>query len=219
MDYAIEKGQHASLEDVATFTEHGAHGLVHNGCAIQVIVGLSVPQVRERFEALLNAPDTEIAEANAEVAEAATMKAVVSGKVIDITSVPDEMFAKKMMGDGVAIEPTGDTVVAPADATVTMIAEGSLHVVGLHLENGADILIHIGINTVNLNGKGFTVLTKVDTKVKEGTLMITFDSKIIKDNGYKDVVIIAVTNSNDYSMMNKLLGDNAKSAKTRIIKF
>ena len=207
------------VKDVATFTEHGAHGLVHNGRAIQVIVGLSVPQVRERFEALLNAPDTEIAEANAEVAEAATMKAVVSGKVIDITSVPDEMFAKKMMGDGVAIEPTGDTVVAPADATVTMIAEGSLHAVGLHLENGADILIHIGIDTVNLNGKGFTVLTKVDTKVKEGTPLIKFDSKIIKDNGYKNVVIIAVTNSNDYPMMKKLLGDNAKSAKTTIIKF
>ena len=200
----------------ATFTEHGAHGLVHNGRAIQVIVGLSVPQVRERFETLLNSPDTDIEEAEAEVAEAMILKAVVSGKIVDITDVPDDMFAQKMMGDGVAIQPTGNTVVAPADAEVTMIAEESLHAVGLHLTNGADILIHIGIDTVNMKGKGFKALTKVGAHVNEGDALIKFDSKAIKNAGYKDIVIIAVTNSNNFPTMQKNLG-NAEGGKTPMI--
>lgn len=205
------------VKDVGTFTEHGAHGLVHNGRAIQVIVGLSVPQVRERFENLLNAPDEEIEEANEEVSEAMILNAVVSGKVVDITEVPDEMFAKKMMGDGVAIHPTGDTVVAPADAEVTMVAEESLHAVGLHLNNGADILIHIGIDTVNLKGKGFKLLTKQGAKVTAGTPLVKFDKKVIADSGYKDIVIIVVTNSANFPAMEKVLG-NAEGGKTAMIK-
>ncbi|MBQ7629027.1 MAG: PTS transporter subunit EIIC [Selenomonadaceae bacterium] len=204
------------VKDVGTFNEHGAHGLVHNGRAIQVIVGLSVPQVRERFENLLNSPDADIDEAEEEVAEAMILRAVVSGKVIDITDVPDEMFAQKMMGDGVGIQPTGNTVVAPADAEVTMVAEESLHAVGLHLKNGADILIHIGIDTVNMKGKGFKAITKQGAKVKEGDPLIKFDSKAIKDAGYKDVVIIAVTNSTNFPKMEKHLGD-AEGGKTPMI--
>ena len=204
------------VKDVGTFNAHGAHGLVHNGRAIQVIVGLSVPQVRERFENLLNSPDADIDEAEEEVAEAMILRAVVSGKVIDITDVPDEMFAQKMMGDGVGIQPTGNTVVAPADAEVTMVAEESLHAVGLHLKNGADILIHIGIDTVNMKGKGFKAITKQGAKVKEGDPLIKFDSKAIKDAGYKDVVIIAVTNSTNFPKMEKHLGD-AEGGKTPMI--
>lgn len=201
-----------------TFTEHGAHGLVHNGRAIQVIVGLSVPQVRERFENLLNSPDADIEEVEEQVQAATVMKAPVSGKSVDITEVPDEMFAQKMMGDGVGIEPTGDTVCAPADAEVTMIAEESFHAVGLHLENGADILIHIGIDTVNLKGKGFKVLTKQGAKVKEGEPLIKFDKKVIADNGYKDIVIVAVTNSANFPLMKKHTG-KVESGKNEIITF
>ena len=204
------------VKDVGTFTEHGAHGLVHNGRAIQVIVGLSVPQVRERFENLLNAPDDEIAEAEEEVADAMILKAVVSGKVVDISEVPDEMFAKKMMGDGVAIQPSDEVIFAPADAEVTMIAEESLHAIGLHLKNGADILIHIGIDTVNLKGKGFEVFTKQGATVKAGDKLIKFDRKIIADAGYKDIVIIAVTNSAQFPEMKKVLG-NAEGGKTSMI--
>ena len=208
----------SKIADVGTFTEHGAHGLVHNGTAIQVIVGLSVPQVRERFEDLLNAPDEKFAEVEEEIAEAVIVKAVVSGRVIDISEVPDEMFAKKMMGDGVGIFPEGETIVAPADAKVTMIAEESFHAVGLHLKNGADILIHIGIDTVNLKGKGFRVFTKADAQVKEGEPLIRFNRNIIKENGYKDVVIVAVTNSGDFPQMKKQFGD-AEGGKTPVINF
>ena len=97
------------------------------------------------------------------------LHACVSGKLIDISEVKDDMFSQKMMGDGIAIEPTGDTVVAPADAEVTMIMEESLHAIGLRFANGAEILIHIGIDTVKLNGEGFQALVKAGDKVKSGS--------------------------------------------------
>ena len=97
-----------------------------------------------------------------------------------------------------------------------MIAEESLHAIGLHLKNGAEILIHIGIDTVNLKGKGFEVFTKQGATVKAGDKLIKFDRKIIADAGYKDIVIIAVTNSAQFPEMKKVLG-NAEGGKTSMI--
>ena len=217
------------IKDVGTFTEHGAHGLVHNGRAIQVIVGLSVPQVRERFEALLNAPDAEVAPppppapapavASNINSEPVSIKAVVSGKVIDISDVPDEMFSMKMMGDGVAIEPNGDTIKAPADAEITMVFEESKHAVGLRFKNGAEMLIHIGIDTVGLKGKGFTLLTKQGAQVKTGDPLVKIDRKVIKQAGLKDVVVMAITNSGDFPQMQKDTGKKVECSKDTVITF
>ena len=203
----------------ATFTEHGAHGLVHNGRAIQVIVGLSVPQVRERFESLLNAPDIETEEVNKNSTESIDIKAAVNGKVIDITEVPDEMFSQKMMGDGVAIEPTDNVIVAPADSEITMVMEESKHAVGLKFNNGAEMLIHIGIDTVNLKGKGFELLTKQGAKVKMGNPIVKIDRDIIKEAGYKDVVVMSITNYTDFPNMKKETGKNVTSSKDTVITF
>lgn len=149
------------------FTNAGAFGLVKNGHAIQVIVGLSVPNVRGHFDALMKGempatventvPETTGALTEAPAARPAEsvvsvdeddrsmkLKAFVSGDLVDISEVPDDAFSQKMMGDGVAIKPSSDTVVAPADATVSMIMESSLHAIGLELSNGAEVLIHIG---------------------------------------------------------------------------
>lgn len=204
----------SKIASVATFTEHGAHGLVHNGRAIQVIVGLSVPQVRERFEALVNSPDPEpVPTASAPVQSAPAnnvnanehveIKAVVSGKVIDMSEVPDAMFSQKMMGDGVAIEPAEDTIKAPADAEITMVMDDSKHAVGLRFKNGAEMLIHIGIDTVNLKGEGFKLLTKQGAKVKIGDPLVKIDRDVIAKAGYKDVVVMAITNSADFPQMKK----------------
>lgn len=219
----------SKIASVGTFTEHGAHGLVHNGRAIQVIVGLSVPQVRERFEALLNSPDSEpvptvstpaaATNASAISSEPVDIKAVVSGKVIDMSEVPDEMFSQKMMGDGVAIEPAEDIIKAPADAEITMIMEESMHAVGLRFKNGAEMLIHIGIDTVNLKGEGFELLTKSGAKVKVGDPLVKIDRKVIKNAGYKDVVVMAITNSADFPQMKKEVGKKVKVAEDTVISF
>ena len=196
---------------VGKFTKAGAFGLVKNGKAIQVIVGLSVPQVRSYFDALLKGEKIEGAAPQPAAAQdtaldnklAMKLNACVSGKLIDMSEVKDDMFSQKMMGDGIAIEPTGDTVVAPADAEVTMIMEESLHAIGLRFANGAEILIHIGIDTVKLNGEGFQALVKAGDKVKAGTPLIRFDQQVIKNAGYQTTVIMAVTNSADYPQMQK----------------
>ena len=220
----------SKIASVATFTEHGAHGLVHNGRAIQVIVGLSVPQVRERFEALVNSPDPDPvptapapsatpAPSSAISSEPVEIKAVVSGKVIDMSEVPDEMFSQKMMGDGVAVEPSEDVIKAPADAEITMVMDDSKHAVGLRFKNGAEMLIHIGIDTVNLKGEGFELLTKSGAKVKAGDPLVKIDRKVIAKAGYKDVVVMAITNSGDFPQMTKETGKTVKATEDTVIKF
>lgn len=195
---------------VGKFTKAGAFGLVKNGNAVQVIVGLSVPNVRSYFDALLKGEAIEgaAAPAKSEKSSANTnlamkLGACVAGHLIDMSEVDDTMFSQKMMGDGVAIEPTGDTIVAPADAEVTMVMEESLHAIGLRFDNGAELLIHIGIDTVNMKGEGFKLLVKQGDKVKAGTKLIKFDPQAIEKAGYKKTVMMAVTNSGEYPQMEK----------------
>ena len=207
------------VQSVAVFTRAGAHGLVRNGHAFQVIVGLSVPQVRERFEALLSAPASDKTEVAVGTEKSLAFTAVADGKVIDMSEVKDEMFSQKMMGDGVAIEPTGNLVVAPADAEVTMVMEDSLHAVGLRLANGAEMLIHIGVDTVKLGGKGFELLVRAGDKVGQGAPLVKFDRATIKEAGYQDTVIMAVTNSGEYPLMKKHTGMTAEAGKTDVLTF
>lgn len=224
------------------FTNAGAFGLVKNGHAIQVIVGLSVPNVRGHFDALMKGempavaestvPETKEAPAEKTAAPAAEavvsvdeddrsmkLKAFVSGDLVDISEVPDDAFSQKMMGDGVAIKPSSDTVVAPADATVSMIMESSLHAIGLELSNGAEVLIHIGLDTVNMNGQGFTLLTQQDAQVKAGDPLIRFDRDAIAKAGYDDIVIMAVTNSTEYPQMKKEADQPVVAGETPIVIF
>lgn len=224
------------------FTNAGAFGLVKNGRAVQVIVGLSVPNVRSHFDALLKGDYTPIAETVPTEPKAAEsdgtkaepvaavasvdedsrsmrLKAFVSGDLVDISEVPDDAFSQMMMGDGVAIKPSGDTIVAPADCVVSMIMESSLHAVGLELSNGAEILIHIGLDTVNLNGEGFTLLTEQDAQVKAGDPLIRFDRDVIAKAGYDDIVIMAVTNSPEYPQMKKEPDQPVVAGETPIVIF
>jgi len=211
---------------VSKFNKAGAFGLVKNGHAIQVIVGLSVPQVRSYFDAFLKGEtisdvpaENKTAKSASDTSLAMKLTAFVSGKLIDMTEVEDAMFSQKMMGDGVAIEPTGDTVVAPADVEITMVTEESLHAVGLRLNNGAELLIHIGIDTVNLGGKGFELLVKQGDTVAAGTPLVKFDSEVIKENGYKNTVILAVTNFSEYPQMKKSADQEVKVGESVIMTF
>ncbi len=207
----------ALVKSVSTFTKAGAHGLVKNGHAIQVIVGLSVPQIRERFEALLQ---DKMAEDVISGTEKSTMlKAFVSGKVIPITQVPDEMFSQKMMGDGVAVYPQTELVTAPADGEITMVMEGSGHAVGMRLESGVELLIHIGLDTVKMEGRGFQVKVKAGQKVKAGEELVKFDKNLIEQEGYSSLVILAVTNSTEYPFMKLSAGMTAKVNETVIATF
>lgn len=121
----------------------------------------------------------------------------LAGQAIALSQVEDATFAAGILGLGAAIEPAEGKVVAPADGVVSSIFD-TKHAVGLTLDNGAELLIHIGINTVELNGEGFTSHVKEGDKVKKGQTLITFDMDFIASKGYKLTTPVLVTNTADY---------------------
>lgn len=125
------------------------------------------------------------------------LKAPVKGKLEDITQVSDPTFSSNVMGKGIAIIPEEGRIVAPADGVVTAVFE-SQHAIGLHLKNNADVLIHIGIDTVELKGRGFEQFVKKGDEVKQGQELIRFNIAEIKKAGYDPTVLMVVTNTKDF---------------------
>lgn len=125
------------------------------------------------------------------------LAAVVDGILIPIEEVKDPVFSEKMMGDGFAIDSTGDTIHACADAVVSMLFPSN-HAIGLTLQNGMEILIHVGIDTVKENGKGFTCLTKQGEAVKKGDALLKIDRTYLQEQGYDLTVIVIFTNKDAY---------------------
>ena len=126
-------------------------------------------------------------------AEVTELKAFATGDVIALKEVNDGVFSAGTMGEGFAIIPENETVYAPADATVSLLMQESRHACGLKLANGAEILLHIGIDTVAMNGDGFEYLVKEGQKVSAGTPLIKFDKKKISEAGYVDTIICVIT--------------------------
>ena len=122
-----------------------------------------------------------------------TLLAPVSGRTLPLEEVPDPVFAQKLTGDGAAIEAKGNVAVAPADGEVVMIFKTN-HAYALRLDNGLEILVHIGVDTVKLNGNGFKRLIDEGEKVKAGTPIIGFDADIIKEGGFSCITPVLITN-------------------------
>ena len=122
----------------------------------------------------------------------------LSGTVVALKDVPDATFAEGVLGDGIAIEPKEGKVVAPCKGTVSTLFD-THHAIGLTLENGAELLVHIGINTVELNGEGYSAFVEEGDQVSPGQTLITFDPDFLRSKGYQTVTPVIVTNSDVYS--------------------
>lgn len=123
--------------------------------------------------------------------------APVIGEAVPINQVSDPTFGEELLGKGIAIKPSVGKVVAPCDATVdTMFETG--HAVSLVAEFGAEILIHVGLDTVNMKGQGFTIYCQNGDKVKKGDLLIEFDIDAIKAAGYDTITPVVICNSDEY---------------------
>ena len=131
--------------------------------------------------------------------------APMAGKAVPITQVPDPTFAEGMLGNGIAIEPAEGKVYAPCDATVDMMFETG-HAVSLVADCGAEILIHVGLETVSLEGKPFTVHVANGDKVKKGQLMIEVDLEAIKAAGLPTITPMLICNTDDYPTFNTYVG-------------
>ena len=132
--------------------------------------------------------------------EKMTVMVPLDGKVLPLEELPDETFASAILGGGCGIEPTGDTVYAPFDGTVTQVPE-TLHAVGLMSDDNIELLIHVGMETVEMKGKGFTSLIKEGTKVKAGTPLLKIDLDAIRAAGHPTATAIIVTNGDDLPEM------------------
>lgn len=165
------------------------------------------------------APDAEEQpQAEPPAAGAEGVTAPLSGRVIPMEEIPDQVFSQGILGEGVGIEPTGNVVVAPADATVCSVIEDSRHAVGLTLDNGAELLIHVGIDTVSMNGDGFQLHVKEGDRVHLGDKLITFDPEKIKAAGHPTTTAFLVTDPGDLTPTFETNVD-AQAGRTVVIRF
>ena len=149
---------------------------------------------------------SDVEELTEEEKEVNILVSPLNGEAVDLSTVSDEMFASKTLGDGIAIVPKDGKLYAPCDAEVVMLFE-TKHAIGLRTSNGAEILIHIGVNTVSMEGVGFTAFVKQNDKVKEGDLLIEFDLDAIKEKKLDPTVMVVNSNSTSYKVLNQSYGD------------
>lgn len=200
--------------------ESGASGVIHKGNGIQVIYGPQVSVVKSNFEDFLESDDSDMTdELLGEMLESTTDKqentekkhgkkttlcAHLSGDIIPLEDIEDEAFSQKVLGDGIAIEPTEGKLYSPCDGKVDMVFE-TKHAINLISDDGCEILLHIGIDTVKLLGKHFKAHVSDGQRIRKGDLLITFNTKEIRRAGFKTVTPMIVCNSDEYEKFNTLL--------------
>ena len=184
----------------------GASGVICKGNGVQVVYGPKVAVIKAKLEDYLEsapknpvvAPSPAAAPAPASEAKDTVLSACLNGTVVPLAEVKDEAFASGALGDGIAIEPTDGELVAPADGEISSTFE-THHAVGMTTADGAELLMHIGIDTVKLGGKHFTYLVNDGDKVKKGQPLIRFELEAIKAEGYPVTTPVIVCNTDDYA--------------------
>lgn len=147
------------------------------------------------------------------------LKAFLSGKVIPLKEVNDGVFSEGIMGDGIAIIPENETLYAPADGEIVALMEDSKHACGMKLANGMEVLLHIGLDTVNMQGDGFRYFVKQGQQVKAGDPLIRFDRGKIKAAGYRDVTVCIISAPGDAKNIRFITGIQAKERESAVVTF
>lgn len=191
--------------------ESGASGVICKGNGVQVVYGPQVSVIRSDLEDYLASPESaappEIhAENTPEETETPSeekrnsfiLGAHLSGRIVPLSQVDDDAFSGGLLGNGAAIEPTEGKLYSPADGIVETLFD-TCHAISIAADNGCQILLHIGIDTVKLNGRHFTAHVSEKQKVKKGDLLISFDIDAIRNSGYQTVTPLIICNSGDYS--------------------
>jgi PTS system D-glucosamine-specific IIA component/PTS system glucose-specific IIA component len=144
--------------------------------------------------------------------------APVAGTTIDLSKVPDEVFAKKMAGDGVAIDSTGSIFVAPADGELSLVFKTN-HAFAMTIAGEVELLVHIGIDTVSLNGEGFERLVEPGVKIKAGTPIIKVNREFVESKGFSLITPVLITNPDVIKEMNQVIGSAVKEGLDTIITY
>ena len=195
--------------------QSGASGVIHKGNGIQVIYGPQVAVIKSNLVDFMESPASDSLDGTSASSSAVTaagkrieydvLSAHMSGTVVPLSEVDDEAFSSGALGDGIAIEPSEGKLYAPADATVEAVFD-SKHAISLNTHRGAELLLHIGIDTIKLGGKYFTPHVKAKQRVKKGDLLISFDMEAIKASGYPLITPMVVCNSDDCAIQPLITG-------------
>lgn len=138
-----------------------------------------------------------------------SIHAPLSGEIVPIEEVPDVVFADKIVGDGVAIMPSGDMMAAPCDGTIGKIFETN-HAFSMESDDGLELFVHFGMDTVNLKGEGFTRIAKEGQRVKTGEPIIGFDLALLKEKAPSVITPIVISNMDEVKELNKMSGSVTK---------
>ena len=185
----------------------GASGVICRGTGVQVVYGPRVSVIKSDLEAFLASPESDRSEeldarekkreTKAAPSGSCIVASPLTGEAMPLEQVEDGVFSEKMVGDGFAVQPSENRVYAPCDCTVLTVF-GTKHAIGLSLENGIELLIHIGLDTVQLNGAPFDIHVKEGDELKKGDLIAVFDEQAIQEAGYRTVTPVIVTNTDQY---------------------
>ncbi len=198
---STEKVDQAALKSI------GASGIMVSGKNMQVIFGTESDSLKEEIKSLMtgspvsnntSVPKEDSVAAPLKNVKALTMRSPLVGKIINIADVPDATFAQKILGDGVAVEPTEGILYAPVDGEVAQLFHTN-HALGIKAENGSEVLLHVGIDTVKMKGEGFKAYVKVGDSVKAGDKLIEFDLNLIREKAKSDITPFVITNMHDVS--------------------
>ena len=170
--------------------------------ASAVAFAISWMLYKDPEEAAAAAPETAVEALPAANYDDSCVYSPLKGQAVLMADVPDETFASDVLGMGAAVEPAEGKVVAPADGEVSTLFD-THHAIGLTLDNGMEMLIHVGINTVELNGEGYAAHVSEGDRVVRGQTLLTFDIPLIKSKGYQTVTPVIITNADDYSDIHK----------------
>lgn len=227
----------AGKVDDAMLKSSGASGVIHKGNGVQVIYGPKVSVIKSNLEDFIDSPlsddidsiigtepqaeETQIKDdkpqAKAEVSAEAkiTLYSHMNGNIVKLEDVEDEVFSQKILGEGVAVEPTEGKLFAPCDGKIDSVFD-TKHAVNMVSSEGAEILLHIGIDTVKLGGKFFEAHVSDGQEVKKGDLLISFDMENIKAAGYKVTTPLIIGNTDDYAAVEPV-AEGAVSAGDRVL--
>ena len=183
--------------------ESGASGVIKKGNGVQVVYGPRVSVIKSNLMSYM-----EMASEASD--ESGIISSPMNGKIVKLGDVPDEAFSGKVLGDGVAIEPSEGKLYAPFDGKVEMVFD-TKHAINLISDDGCELLMHIGIDTVSLKGKYFETHVSAGDRVKKGDLLISFDVDGIKKEGFKTVTPIVVCNHEDYKGIKVIDSGNVKT--------
>ncbi|MDA1475272.1 PTS sugar transporter subunit IIA [Bacillus changyiensis] len=145
-----------------------------------------------------------------------TVFSPADGKVISLSEVPDPVFSQKMMGDGIAIEPANGEIVSPVNGEVIQLFH-TKHAIGIRSLSGVEMLIHIGLDTVSMEGEGFTAHVKEGDKVKVGDPLITCDLELIKEKASSTITPIVIMNGDVLERIQKYEDGEAKKSQTKLL--